>query len=308
MLEQDLNGRVPASLGSNNVYTNRPTSTCFPTSVVAKGHHGGGACPLNFVLSLSQKSLIQIQGSNSSVQLSVTLVSGVSVPVALSAQGATAGTTILFAPSSARPSFTSTMTITTTAKTPLGQANITIFATGGGLVRSANLSLLVLPIVHDIAVVSAIVPGTAPIGSIVSINATVANYGSASEVFEIQAYANTSLVAESSLRLAASAIYAGRLTWNTTRFLPGIYTVLVTVPPVQGQLNLLDTSREAGQILLTQSQGPGPSPSPASSAGNQGFAYWRQLAILAAIAEVVVVFLVVFLRKGKAPPETRQRP
>lgn len=307
VFEQDLNNRVLATLGLGNAYTNRPASTCLQTSVIAKGHHGDDACPLNFVLSLSQKSLVQVQGSNSSVQLSVTLVSGVSVPVALSAQGAAAGTTILFAPTSARLSFTSTMTIATRAETPLGQSNITILAMGGGLVKSVNLSLKVVPIVHDIAVVSATVPRTAPVDSIVSINATVANYGSTSEVFEIRAYANASLVAKlSPIGLAASAIYAGRLTWNTTGFLPGTYTVLVAVPPVQGQLNLLDNSREAGQILLTQTPGSGPNPSPAASATGQGFAYWRQLAILAAIAEVAVVFLFILFRKRRVPPETRQ--
>ena len=305
-IDQDLNSRVLAALGSGIVYTNRPTSPCLPASLVARGHHGGGTCPLNFVLSISQKSIIQVQGSNSSVQLSVTLISGISVPVVLSVQGASVGTAVLFGPASARPSFTSTMTVATRAETPPGQSNITIFATGGGLVKSVTLSLLVIPIVHEIAVVSATVPGTAPVGSIVSINATVANYGSGSEVFEIRAYANTSLVAKVSSRLAASAIYAGRLAWNTTGFLPGTYTVQVAVPPVQGQLNQLDNSREAGKILLTQTPGSTPSPSPAASAGSQGFAYWRQLAILAAIAEVAVVFLFVLFRRGKSPLETGQ--
>ena len=306
LIEEELNGRVLATLGSSNLYPNRPPNTCSPTSVVAKEHHGAGTCPINYVLSLSQRSLVQVQGSNSSVQLSVTLLSGVSVPVALSAQGAVAGTTILFAPATARPSFTSTMTIATGAETSPGPSNITIFATGGGLVKSVNLSLLVIPTVHDIAVVSAGVPRTAPVGSVVSIKATVANYGSTSEVFEIRAYANTSLVAKlSSVRLAASANYAGQLTWNTTGFFPGTYTVLVTVPPVQGQLNLLDISREAGQILLTQTPASPPSPSPAASGSGQGFSYGRQLAILAAIAEVAAVFLVILFRKRKVPPETR---
>lgn len=307
VFEQGLNNRVLATLGTGNLYANRPPITCSPINVIAKNHHGGNTCPLNFVLSLSQRSLVQVQGSNSSVQLSVTLVSGVSVPVALSAQGAATGTTILFTPTTARPSFTSTMIIETRAETPLGQSNITIFATGGGIVRSVGLSLVVVPVVHDIAIVSATVPGKATVGSIISINATIANYGSASEVFELRAYANTSLVAKlSSLRLAASSIYAGRLTWNTTGFSPGTYTVLVAVPPVQGQLNLLDNNREAGRIILVQTPGSAPSPSPAAAAGSQGFAYWRQLAILAAIAEVGVIFLFVLLRRGKVPPETRQ--
>ncbi len=300
LIEQELNRGFLATIGSGNVYANRPISTCGTTVIVSNGHHGSGICPFNFVLSLSQESLVQVQGSNSSVQLSVTLISGVSVPVVLSAQGVPAGAMILFAPASARPSFASTLTIATRAEISLGQFNITILAMGGGLVKSVTLSLMVVPIVHDIAVVSAMVPGTATVGSIISINATVANYGSASETFELQAYANTSLVAElSTLSLAPSAAYAGRLPWNTTGFLPGTYTVLVAVPPVQGQLNLLDNSREAGQILLIQTPGTGPTPSPAASGGSHGFTYGRQLAILVAIAEVATIFLVVLFRKGK---------
>src|SRR5437870_9427403 len=101
---------------------------CGRSGGVLTGHRGDGNCPLNFTLSLSQKSLTQAQGSNSSVQLSVTFISGVSAPVTLSAQGVPAGTEILFAPASARPSFSSTMTISTNEATPLGQFNITILA------------------------------------------------------------------------------------------------------------------------------------------------------------------------------------
>lgn len=306
LIQQELNSQILATMGSGNVYPNRPISTCGPTGTSPKGHHGGGTCPLNFILSLSEKSLVQLQGSNSSVQLSVTLISGVSVPVTLSSQGVPAGAMILFSPVSARPSFSSTVTIATSAETSPGQFNITLFAVGDGSAKSVTLSLVVVPIVHDIAVISAMVPETAILGRIVSINATVANYGSSSEVFEIRAFANTSLVAQLSLiRLAPSAIYAGRLTWNTTGFSPGTYTVLVAVPPVQGQLNLLDNSREAGQILLTQAPGSVPSPSPAASAGGLGFTNGRQLAVLAAIAEVAVVFLVVLFRKGKVRPAKR---
>ena len=304
LIEQELNSQVIPMLRSANVDVNRPISTCALTGSVPKGHRTGGNCPLNFVLSLSQKNLTQVQGSNSLVRLSVTLVSGVSVPVTVSAQGVPEGTEILFAPASARPSFSSTMTIATSAGTPLGQFNLTILAAGGGLERSVSLSLLVVPIVHEIAVVSALVQGTAAVGSIVRINATVANYGSVSEAFELRAYANSTLVADRTLpMLAPEATLADRLTWNTTGFSPGTYAVLVVVPPVQGEVNLVDNSREAGKLLLSQIPGSRPAPSPAASGGGQGFTYGRQLAIVAAIAEAAMVFLVVLRRKVRVRPE-----
>ena len=298
LIEQELNSQILPTPRSGNVDANRPISTCGSSGSLPRGHRSNGSCPLNFILSLSQESLTQARGSNSSVELSVIFVSGVSAPVAVSAQGVPAGTEILFAPASAKPSFSSTMTISTSEGTPLGQFNITIMAAGGGLEKSANLSLLVVPIVHEIAVVSALVQRTATVGSVVVINATVANYGSISEAFELRAYANTTLVADRSLpKLAPEGIYAGGLMWNTSGFSPGTYTVLVDVPPVQGELNLLDNNREAGKILLTQSPGSRPSPSPAASGGAQSFNYGRQLAIAVAVAETVIVFLVV--HRGK---------
>src|SRR5207237_8030635 len=130
---------------------------------------------------------------------SMTFISDVPSPVTLSAQGVPAGTEILFAPASARPSFSSTMTISTSEATPLGQFSITILAAGRGVEKSIVLSLLVVLIVHDIAIVSAAIQGTATVGNNVVINATVANYGSGSESFELRAYANTTLAADRSV-------------------------------------------------------------------------------------------------------------
>ena len=300
LIEQELSGQFLPKVTTGNIDANRPITTCAPTNSVPRGHHGSGNCPLNFTLALSQESIIQVQGSSSLVQLSVTLVSGFSIPVTLTGQGMPDGAQIQFAPTSAKPPFSSTITIATNAGTPLGQFNITILAAGGGLEKSAILSLLVVPLVHDIAIVSATVQATAIVGSIVSINATIGNYGSVSEAFELRAYANTSLVAElSGLRLEPSAIYVGRLMWNTTGFSPGTYKVRVTVPPVQAELNQLDNTREAGKTLLTASPGSQPSPSPAASGGVQGSNYGRQLAIVAAIAEAAIVFLAVLRSKGK---------
>jgi len=198
------------------------------------------------------------------------------------------------------------MTIATHAETPVGRFNVTVLARGGGVEKSAILSLEILPFlhvvppVHDIAIVSASVPETATVGSIVVINATISNLGSVTENFELQAYANTTKVADQMLpELAPAAIDVTRLVWNTTGYSPGTYTIVVAVPPVQGELSLLDNSREAGQIILTRNPGSGPGPSPAASGNGQGFIYGRQLAILAAIAEVVIVFLAVLRSKGK---------
>jgi len=301
LIEKGLNGQVLPKMGPGNVDASRPIGMCLPNSSVSKQHHGGGNCPFNFALSLSQENLIQVRGTSSRVQLSVTLVSGISAPVTLSAQGVPAGTEILFAPASGKPSFLSTMTIATGDGTPLGQFNITILVAGGGLEESSSMPLLVVPMVHNISIVSASVQGTATVGSVVLINATVANYGSVSEAFELQAYTNATLAADRFVpKLAPEAIYTSQLMWNTTGFSTGTYSVLVTIHPSPGELNLFDNSREAGKIVLTQTPGSRPSPSPAASGGTQGFNYGRQLAIAAAIAEAGLVFLIVLRRREKS--------
>jgi hypothetical protein len=321
MVEQELSGRVVPNPWSGYLDGKRPVSICgteglgqatssmqsgSTTNNVAEEDEDTPTCPISFTLSLSPTNLKQDQQSTSLVHALVTYLSGTPAQVTMSAKGVPAATVILFAPMSGRPSFSSALTITTSAQTPVGRFNITVLARGGGLEKSAMLSLEVLPSlqvvppVHDIAIVSAWVRETATIGSIVSINATVSNHGSSSETFELQAYANATRVADQSVfKLAPAAIYMGQLMWNTTGYRPGNYTVVVVVPPVQGELSLLDNSREAGQIILTQGPGSGPGPSPAASGKGQGFIYGRQLAIVAAIAEAAIVFLAVLRSKSK---------
>jgi len=321
LIEQELSGQVIPEPWAGYLGGNRPMSTCrtdgFGQSSssmqtgstvrnVAEEDHDTRPCPINFSLSLSPANLKQVQGSSNLVHVLVTRVSGTPAQVTMSARGMPAATEILFAPISGRPSFLSAMTIATHAETPVGQFNITIVARGGGLEKSAILSLEVLPFmqvvppVHDIAIVSASVQKTTTVGSIVFINVTASNHGSVPETFQLQAYANTTLVADQFvLKLAPAAIDVTRLMWNTTGYRPGNYTVVVVVPPVQGELSLLDNSREAGHIILTQAPGSGPGPSPAASGKGQGFIYGRQLAIVAAIAESVIVFLAVLRNKGK---------
>lgn len=316
-LAGQLTDHVSSRSWSVNGAASRPMSTCgsnvLDSSTLVMQERNGHArtCPMNFSLSLSQANLIQVQGSTSLVQAFVSLTSGNSAQVTVSAQGIPAATEILFAPTSGRPSFATAMTIASSAGTPLGQFNITILATGGGLQKSATLSFQVVPIVHNVAVVSASVQGTAIVGSVVLINATVANYGSLAEDLELRASANSTLVSDQVVsKLAPTATYIGQLVWNTTGFSPGTYAIIVAVPPIQGEKSLSDNIREAGQILLTQSQGPPPaSPSPAASGGNgPAFIYGRQLAIVAGIAEAAIVFLIVLRRNRKSSTRNSSDP
>lgn len=202
------------------------------------------------------------------------------------------------------------MTITTSAGTPLGWSNLTVIASGRGFEGSAVLFLLVVPVVHEIAVISANVPRNATAGTIVRVNATVANYGSIAETFAIDLYANETRIAEQSpITLQALAKYDTSLAWNTTGFGVGSYTIVVAVPPVVGELNVADNTYRAGQLLLLQTIPAGPPvPSPPAHAKEVlGLSYGRELAVAAALGEVALVFIVLARGRRLSPGRKKGR-
>jgi len=83
------------------------------------------------------------QGGSGSNVITVTLVSGPTQAVSLSASGLPSGATASFSPASGNPTFTSTCTITTSSSTPTGSYTITVSATGGGLTRTTSFTLTV---------------------------------------------------------------------------------------------------------------------------------------------------------------------
>src|SRR5215831_14760293 len=151
------------------------------------------------VLSPSENDIILLRGSPAQIAVHVSTAPSSSFRVNLSAQQVPSGVTVSFNPTSGRASFTSTMTILAGNETSLGRFNLTISASGGGLTRATTLTVLVVALIHDLAVVRASAPATATIGSTVLVNATVANYGSVSETFQVRLSANNTILATQSL-------------------------------------------------------------------------------------------------------------
>jgi hypothetical protein len=105
-----------------------------------------GAPPgaFDFSVSVNPTSDSVVQGGSTTATVTVTLLSGSTQPITLSASDLTAsGISVVFNPPSASPTFTSTMTVTTSTSTPTGPYTITITGTGGGLTRSATYTLTV---------------------------------------------------------------------------------------------------------------------------------------------------------------------
>ena len=102
-----------------------------------------------FDFSLSSSGGITVtRGSSGFNTVTVSLTSGAAQPVTLSASlpsHLAYNVAISFSPPSATPTFTSTLTINTSAYTPVGSYVITVIGVGGGLTRTTTLSITVNP-------------------------------------------------------------------------------------------------------------------------------------------------------------------
>ena len=246
-------------------------------------------------LSLSDNRVSVLVGSAAQVEVRISLGTSRPFRVSLAAQSLPSGVAVFFSPSSAKPPFSSVMTIVASEMSVPGVYNITIVASGGGLTSRSSSSILIVTIVHDIAVIHANGPATAAVGSLVLVNTTIANFGSVLETFRVNLYSNESLVAGHQSSLTAGGQEEITLAWNTTDFAAGRYTLVVSVPPVSGESDLTDNTRNAGTVTLEEPPSGNPNP-PAQvpSSPETGLFYGRALAIAAAIGEILLVALILF--------------
>jgi len=102
----------------------------------------------NYAISAVPALQIVGKGQTASYTVTITIISGSTQPVSLSLRGLPSGATFNFRPSTGNPTYTSTLLITTTAQTPRGDYALTIVASGGGVVRSATVTLRVIELVR----------------------------------------------------------------------------------------------------------------------------------------------------------------
>ena len=97
----------------------------------------------DFTVQVTPSSSTVIAGQSVTATVSTTLTAGTSQPVDFSASGLPSGTTATFNPVTCSPPCTSTLTLSTSPTTPTGTYPLTVTAKGGGVVRTASLSLTV---------------------------------------------------------------------------------------------------------------------------------------------------------------------
>ncbi len=100
----------------------------------------------NFTISALPSSVTIAQGSPGTSTITTTVSGGFSSSISLSATGVPTGTTVSFNPSTipSPGAGSSAMTITVGASTPVGTYPITVTGNGGGLQRSATVTLTVI--------------------------------------------------------------------------------------------------------------------------------------------------------------------
>jgi parallel beta-helix repeat protein len=84
-----------------------------------------------------------------------------------------------------------------------------------------------------------------------SINITIANQGNTSETIIVTTYANTTTLQINILTLENNTSTTITLTWNTTAFAYGYYTIWAYALPILGELNKTDNTLIDGTVLVT---------------------------------------------------------
>jgi len=103
-----------------------------------------GTAPVNdFSISVSPTSGSTVAGGSVTATVGTATTSGSPQTVALSASGLPSGAAASFSPSSVTSGGSSTMTITTSASTPVGTYGVTVTGTGTSATRSTSFSLTV---------------------------------------------------------------------------------------------------------------------------------------------------------------------
>jgi len=104
---------------------------------------------------------------------------------------------------------------------------------------------------HDVAVVN-VVPLKAIVGqgSTMIVNVTVENNGLHAETFSVTAYANTTVISIREVTLDSGDSTVITLTWNTTAFPRGNYTISVVADTVQYEMHSEDNTHIDGTIRV----------------------------------------------------------
>jgi len=105
---------------------------------------------------------------------------------------------------------------------------------------------------HDLAVTNTIISKTViGQGYSATVNITVQNQGSQTQIFNITLYANTSIIQTLQLYLLSGNTTTTTITWNTTGWTKGTYTLKATVTIIPAETDTADNTFTYGIVKVT---------------------------------------------------------
>ncbi|MBI3825940.1 MAG: S8 family serine peptidase [Candidatus Rokubacteria bacterium] len=133
--------------------------------------------PADFTLALSPATNTVAQGGRATYTVTVGAVNGFGGAVTLSASGLPSGATASFVPPSVTGAGTATLTVATTASTPVGASTITVTGVSGSLSHSAGVTLTVLAPSADLTITKTASAAAVSLGSSVTYTIIAGNNG-----------------------------------------------------------------------------------------------------------------------------------
>jgi parallel beta-helix repeat protein len=126
-----------------------------------------------------------------------------------------------------------------------GETNTTISVSSGGICTA----IYGADDIHDVALVD-IKPSKTVVGQgcCIPINVTVENLGDYLETFNITVYANTTVIARESAQVQLASTIT--VTWNSTGFVKGNYTISGVVATVSGETCTADNTLVKGWVIV----------------------------------------------------------
>jgi uncharacterized repeat protein (TIGR01451 family) len=189
-----FSGSLALDASSNAYITGFTASSNFPTVNPIQGYGGVNdafalklvdtSSPADYTLTATPSTQTVAPGGNISYTVNVTPSGGFTGSVNLSASGLPTGASASFNPTPVNitdtSAKTSTMTVTTSASTPVGTYQITVTATNGSLQHTAIVSLRVQSSTSaDLSITNTASPNPAVVGSNVTYRIIVTNNGPA---------------------------------------------------------------------------------------------------------------------------------
>jgi len=136
--------------------------------------------------------------------------------------------------------------------TSAGTYNVTVVVSDGLSQTSHQWTLTVTNVERDIAITNIITSkDIVGQGYTMRVNVTIANQGAYTETFNLTLYANTTAINQTEITLTSSTSTTITLTWNTTGFAKGNYTISAYATPVLGETDTADNTYTDGWTIVT---------------------------------------------------------